>query len=116
MKNFRDYEDLIRNKVKEINEKDSNWTWSIKSFGSYLVSIQWSYLDYCEEKDNCFSLRLMDALDMDDDSFITARTPQDNMIEGYFATEVLEHSWQSSWENVLNAALEEIAYFAHTRY
>lgn len=117
MKNFKDYENMIRSLVNEINEKDPNWDWSIQLFDDYLVRINWTYLDYCEEKDNCFTLRLTDPIDKEDnDSFITARTPNDGMIEGYFATEEPDYGWQSSWETVLRAAIEEIAYYAHSRY
>ena len=116
MKNFRDYETLIRNKVKEINDKDPNWDWSIKSFGKNKVCIRWSYLDYCEEKDNCFILRLVDPDKEFNDQFLTARTPQDDMIEGYFVSEDHRYIWDTSWENGLIAAIEEIAHYAHSRY
>lgn len=115
MKTFRDYEDLIRNKVKEINDKDPNWKWTIKSFGKNKVCIRWSYLDYCEEKDNCFMLRLMDPDDFNE-QFLTARTPQDEMIEGYFLHEQVEYGWEYTYENGIIAAIEQIAYYAHSRY
>ena len=116
MKNFKDYENMITTLVKEINDKDTNWEWSIQSLSEYLVRINWTYLDYCEEKDNCFILRLVDPDEEFGDQFMTARTPQDDMIEGYFVAETADMSWDTTWENGLIAALEEIAHYAHYRY
>lgn len=116
MKNFRDYESLIRKYVNDIDNRDPNWTFTVKSFGKHRIRIRWSYLDYCGEKDNCFILRLRDPDDEFEDSFLTVRTPDDQLIEGYFVSDNRRGSWQSSWESGLLAAIEELASYAHSRY
>ena len=45
MKNFRDYESLIRDTVNKINDSDENWVWTVHSFGKRCVTIRWGYLD-----------------------------------------------------------------------
>lgn len=58
MIDLRNYADLIRQLVADENEKDPNWKWSVKSIGKDKVRIRWGYLDYLEEKDNCFILEM----------------------------------------------------------
>ena len=64
MIDFRNYSDLIRKCVAEENEKDKNWKWSVRSIGKNKVRICWGYLDYLEEKNNCFSSQQMGTLMM----------------------------------------------------
>lgn len=58
MIDLRNYKDYIRELVAEENKKDKNWRWSVKSIGKSLVRIRWGYLDYLEEKENCFLLSM----------------------------------------------------------
>lgn len=118
MKTLRDYEKIIRLTVKKINDEDPNWDFSVKDITDYRVWINWTYLDYCEEKDNCFFLYLHNPIDEKDDPFLTCRTPQDEMIDGYFVEENHDtgHSWVDTYEHALLAAIYEIADYAHSRY
>ena len=47
---FRNYADLIRKVVAEVNERDPIWKWSVHSISKRKVMIRWGYLDYLEEK------------------------------------------------------------------
>ena len=114
MKTLKKYEDLIRNTVNKMNEDDPNWDWSIESFDDYKVLIRWGYLDYLEEKDNCFIIRLIKG-DDEGELFMTSRTPQDEMIDGYFPSDE-DHSWSDKWESAVKSALDDIAYVAHNKY
>ena len=58
MIDLRNYKDLIRELVAKENEKDKNWRWSVKSITKTRVRIRWGYLDYLEEKENCFIIDL----------------------------------------------------------
>ncbi len=51
MIDFREYKDLIRELVKEADQKDPNWKWSVTSIGKKKVRINWSYLDYGKKRE-----------------------------------------------------------------
>ena len=60
---FREKKDLIRQIVRNQNEKDQNWKWSVKSISSQKVKIFWGYLEYMEAPDPCFTIVLEDTGD-----------------------------------------------------
>lgn len=114
MKNFRDYESLIRDTVNKINDNDENWVWTVHSFGKCCVTIRWGYLDG-EKK--YFSIKLEDPIDTsDNEAFITSRTPLDEMIGGHIANEEHSKSWQESYESAIQRSLYECSYYAHHCY
>lgn len=120
MIDLRKYETQIREAVAKENEKDHDWKWSVKSIGKNKVRIRWGYLDYCEEKNNCF------LLEMDNDlegsgigDWLWARTPDNGLIETWLVVDGAPNSKIGAECNIQNAirwAIEEIAYFAHSRY
>lgn len=116
MIDFRDYKDLIREKVAKINERDTNWKWSVKSISSKKVSIRWGYLDYLEEKNNCFFMTL--DLDGEAGNWIWAKCPDGDHIECYMVAEQPNPriGAEISVKGGILSALEEIAYYAHSRY
>lgn len=117
MKTLRDYEQLIRDCVRKISDNDHNWNFSVKSFAKDKVSIRWTYLDYCHEKNNCFFLILKDYDEEDQEYFLVARTPYDQMIDGELVTDREDKkSWQVSFENGIKYAINQIADYAHSRY
>ena len=114
MKNFRDYESLIRETINKINDKDENWIWTIHSFGKNCVTLRWGYLDG-EKK--YFSIKIEDPIDTSDgEMFITSRTPLDKMINGHITHEDHTKAWQESYENAIKSSLYECFYYASTRY
>lgn len=115
---LRNYEQLIRDCVKEISDNDPNWDFVVKSFAKDRVRIRWTYLDYCGEKNNCFFLHLREYDEEFNDYFITSRTPDDSMIDGHIVTTIIDtkKSWQESFENAIKSAIDEIADYAHSRY
>lgn len=117
MKTLRDHEELIRAKVEEINKADKNWTFTVKSFAKDRVRIRWSYLDYLQEKDNCFTLQLEASKSEPQDYFITSRSPEGLVIVDYAIgdTEVLKY-YQDSFENAIIWSIKRIADYAHSRY
>lgn len=114
MKNFRDYEDLIRSTVKEMDSKDTNYTWSIHSFSKTRVTLTWSYLD---KNDGKFCITILEPIDTSDgERFITSRTPLDDMINGHIAHETPTKCWQESYENSITRSLQECYNYAHKYY
>ena len=65
MIDLRNYKDLIRELVAKENDKDKNWRWSVKSISKNRVRIRWGYLDYLEEKENCFQIELDSSMERD---------------------------------------------------
>lgn len=117
MKNFRDYENLIRETVKKISDRDPNWNFSVKSLSKDRVRIRWTYLDYLEETENCFIMKLKDEDKEFNDIFLSVRTPQDDMITGHIISDSdNKRFWQESYENGIVSAIYEIADYAHSRY
>jgi hypothetical protein len=116
MIDLRDYKDYIRELVAKENEKDPNWKWSVKSIGKNLVRIRWGYLDYLEEKENCFLLELDSSIAGD---WIHARKPQRELIECYLVVEGTPNPHLGAEQNIrigLRNAIWEIAYVAHNYY
>lgn len=117
MKNFRDYQQLIRDCVKKISDEDPNWNFSVKSIAKDRVRIRWTYLDYCQEKENCFYLAFNHYDEFDQEHLLVSRTPQDEMISGHLVTDRdYRRSWQITYENGIKYAIEEIADYAHNVY
>ena len=116
MLTLRDYESLIRNLVKKIDEEDPNWTWTIMSFSEERVMIRWSYLK--GESQDCFMIRLGSYDPEFDDYLITSRTPQDKMIDGHIVHAISDtrRSWQESFESALKSSVEKIASYAYLMY
>ena len=111
---FREYADLIKEKVAEKNEKDPNWKWSVKSIGKTVVSIRWGYLDYLEEKQNCFKIQVSS----EDNDVIYAMTPYGSVMEAYWTSENPNPNigCEVLPEKAIEYAIDEIAYHAHSRY
>lgn len=120
MIDLRNYESLIRKKVTELNDKDPNWKWSINYLGKTKVNIRWGYLDYLEEKNNCFFLVMENELkDTGTGDWLWARSPHGGIIECYLVVEGKPDpnvgAEQTIQSGILDA-IDEIAYVAHHRY
>lgn len=114
MKTLRDYEELIRTEVIKVNVEDPNWIWSVKSFAKNRVRIRWGYLDYLQEKDNCFTL---DLVPYEEDYTVISHTPEGEMIDGYIVVESENRKpWQETFENSIVRSIKAIANYAHSRY
>ena len=120
MIDLREYTDLIRAEVKKVSERDKNWKWSVKSIGKKTVRIRWGYLDFMEEKDNVFILEMQNE---DPDSgigdWLWARTPDKEHIECWLVVAGTPNPRIGAECNIKNAirwAIEEIEYYAHSRY
>ncbi len=120
MIDLRNYADLIRQLVAEEDEKDPNWKWSVKSIGKDKVRIRWGYLDYLEEKDNCFILEMdNDTDDSGIGDWLWARLPHGNSIECYLVVEGDPDPEIGAEQNIqtsIRDAIREIAHYAHNRY
>lgn len=114
---FRNYADLIRKAVKEANDRDPNWEWSIRSLTKCKVLIRWGYLDYLEEKHphNCFSLTIDYPNDEHLWNAITYRHPSGEMLS--FNTFGKDH-WEThaTVELAIEGAIRNIEGYAHSRY
>lgn len=120
MIDLRKYESLIREKVAEMNKKDPNWKWSIKYLGKTKVHIRWSYLDYMEEKNNCFFLVMEnEPKDTGVGDWLWAKSPNGGLIECYLVVEGKPNPNIGAEQNIrsgIRDALSEIAYVASSRY
>ncbi len=61
MFDMREHNDLIYSLVAEANENDTNWKWSVESIKKTEAHIFWSYLEYCNQSDPYFVVRLEDT-------------------------------------------------------
>jgi len=116
MIDLRKYSALIREMVAKENEKDLNWKWSVKSIGKKKARIRWGYLDYLEEEQNCFILSVDCNKEAGD--WIWACLPDGDHIECYMVAEKPNPKIgaEQTIESGIRDAIEEIAYYAHTRY
>lgn len=114
---FRNYKDLIKTTVKEVNDKDPNWKWSVHSVTKHKVMIRWGYLDYCEEKHpkNCFSLTVEYPTDVNLWNAIHCNKPDGEYIN-------LRCFGDKSWDDdktielAIANSIRSIANYAHSRY
>lgn len=117
MIDLRVYKDYIRDLVTKENEKDKNWHWSVKSIGKSLVRIRWGYLDYLEEKENCFLLKLDSSIP--DMEWLNACRPDGSIIECYMVVEEKPNPQVGAEQTIrsgLRDAVWEISYTAHNYY
>ena len=114
---FRNYADLIRKAVKEANERDPNWKWSVHSLTKRKVLIRWGYLDYLEEQHlrNCFSITIDYPKDEELWNTIAYRLPEGNFL-GF--CDFGDKSWNthSTIEQAILAAISRLVNYAHIRY
>lgn len=120
MIDLREYEDLIREEVQKVNERDNNWKWSVKSVGKKRVRIRWGYLVYMEEKDDAFILEIdCDQKNEGIGDWLWAKQPDGDHIECYMVVEGTPNPRIGAECNIKNGirwAIEEIEHFAHSRY
>lgn len=120
MIDLRKYGSLIREKVAELNEKGPNWKWSVKYLGKTKVHIRWGYLDYMEEKNNCFFLVMEnEPKGTGIGDWLWARSPSGGIIECYLVVEGRPNPNLGAEQTIRSGildAIDEIAYMAHSRY
>lgn len=118
MMNFKEHETLIRDEVKKIDAEDPNWKWSVKGVGKNKVSIRWGYLDYLEESNNCFYMKLKhEESDEDNEMTLTTEYPDNTFMNVHIVVEGRAlYGWQENFENAIRAAINEIADTAMSRY
>ena len=120
MIDLRRYENLIRELVDVVDNKDPNWPWTVVSVTETEARIRWGYLDYMDEKNNGFVL-LMDN-DVDGTGvgdWLFARHPDGVCIECYLVVDDKPNpklGAERRIENGIRSAIEEIAYVAHSQY
>lgn len=120
MIDLREYEDLIREEVEKVNKRDKNWKWSVKSVCKKRVRIRWGYLVYMEEKEDAFILEMQNedpASGIGD--WLWAKQPDGDHIECYLVVEGTPNPRVGAECNIKNGirwAIDEIEYFAHSRY
>ena len=112
---FRNYADLIRKAVKEANDRDPNWKWSVRSLSKRKVLIRWGYLDGEKPPHDCFSLTIDYPKDEHLWNAITYRHPHGEMIS--FNTFGEDH-WETheTVELAIEGAIRSIEGYAHSRY
>lgn len=63
MIDLREHKSLIEHLTSEENEKDQNWSWSVKSVDKTKARIFWGYLEYCDQPEPYFIIELEDTGD-----------------------------------------------------
>ena len=114
---LKQYETLIREKVNELNLKDNNWKWRVKSIGKKKCRIFWGYLEYMEAKKDCFILELQ--ADEPDDQWLFARHPGGKYINCYMVVEGKPNPRIGAEQTIeigIIDAIEAIGHVARSRY
>ena len=116
MVDLREYTELIHQLVAEEEARDKNWAWSVASITERHVKIRWGYLDYLEERNNCF--HLLAEIDSISGDWIWVRTPNVNIIECFMVAEKPNPriGAQQTIKGGIRDAIREIAHYAHSRY
>lgn len=60
MFDLREHKDLIHSLVAEANKNDPNWEWTVRRINKNEARIFWSYLEYCDEAELSFAVKLGD--------------------------------------------------------
>lgn len=114
---LKQYETLIREKVNELNRKDKDWKWRVKSIGKKKCRIFWGYLEYMEAKEDCFTLELQ--ADEPDDQWLWAMQPDGKYIDCYLVVEGKPNpriGAEQTIESGITDAIEAIGHTARNRY
>lgn len=61
MYDLREHKELISRLVSETNQNDPNWEWSVRHLSKNVACIFWGYLEYCDEAELSFSIKLGEA-------------------------------------------------------
>jgi hypothetical protein len=61
MYDLREHKELISRLVSEANRNDPNWEWSVRRLSKNVACIFWGYLEYCDEAELSFSIKLGEA-------------------------------------------------------
>ena len=61
MYDLREHKELISRLVSEANQNDPNWEWSVRRLSKNVACIFWGYLEYCDEAELSFSIKLGEA-------------------------------------------------------
>ena len=61
MYDLREHKELISQLVSEANKNDPNWEWSVRRLSKNMACIFWGYLEYCDEAELTFSIKLGEA-------------------------------------------------------
>ena len=60
MYDLREHKELISQLVSEANKNDPNWEWTVRRINKNEARIFWSYLEYCDEAELSFAVKLGD--------------------------------------------------------
>ena len=119
MIDFRQHKEMVRDLVREENDRDKNWKWSVHSITKSRILIRWSYLSYCGETfpNNCFGI-FADRNSNGDgtyDDCIIQRRPDGKMI---YIGDIGDDRWHSykNVESAITNAIRGVAEYAHSRY
>lgn len=61
MYDLREHKELISRLVSEANQNDPNWELSVRRLSKNVACIFWGYLEYCDEAELSFSIKLGEA-------------------------------------------------------
>ena len=61
MYDLREHKELISQLVSEADQNDPNWEWSVRRLSKNVACIFWGYLEYCDEAELSFSIKLGEA-------------------------------------------------------
>lgn len=119
MIDLRNYNNLIRSCVTNEKEKDTIWKWAVKSISKNKIEIKWGYLEYLEEKNTCFRIKLDNDNGSGCGNWLFAYDHRGDLIEVYMVSEGKPDpniGAEQTIKSGIQSAIEDIAYFAHSRY
>ena len=112
MTDLRGYKEVIRESVARERRCDQNWSWKVHSVGKEVAKIAWGYLDYLQEKDSYFEVRLSE--DEEIGCVVTGVAPNGYKVILFIG----DKPWDDfkSWEEGIACAIHSVALYAHSVY
>lgn len=111
---FREVKDTVREVVSQLSVEDPNWSWKADVLKSE-IRVWWGYLQYCDKKDNHFTIKMSDRPEESDtEDFMVARNEDDEYMYGsILGNDVCS---DGNLAKCVEMLLRSIASIAHSRY
>lgn len=98
--NLKEKAKEIRSLVAELNKKDENWKWKVKTINKRSIKLYWEYLEYMGAKSDTFTIQYDPEMEM----FIGRDQ------EGDFL------NWDLEDTTTLEGTIKSVYYYARSRY
>ena len=114
---LREYRQLIERLIADEDVNDKNWSWTVQSVTQTTVHIRWGYLDYLEERKNCFLMVMHD--EGEGGKWLFSQLTKGETIECHLVVKGTPNpriGAEQTIESGIRDAISEISHYAHSRY